>query len=601
LIKSLKGESSIMKRFLAIVLSAALGMAVTPSVTHAAGLPLILNTTVNYTQNTLTVNGQNFGSKPVVMLNNLEFPTVSSSSSEIVADFPSGYPPSSFTPGTYFLTVQYSNQLPSLFTAAIGMAGPQGPAGPAGATGAQGPQGPQGATGTAGAAGSMGPPGPMGPAGPIGLTGATGATGATGPAGPAGSAGAIGATGPQGPVGLTGATGAQGSAGPQGPQGPQGSQGPAGQNGTGVLTDSSGDTAVGLQALNGTIVYGYGTENTATGYQALYSNTQSYNTATGYQALYSNVFGSSNTANGEQALYSNTKGANNTATGTGALYSNTLGNANTATGAFALFSNTYGGEYNGGNTATGTAALYSNTTGDQNTATGSGALNANTTGGANTATGSGALDSNTTGGQNTAVGASALVSATTGSYNVAIGSVAGQNITTTSYNIDIGNQGVATDSGIVRIGDGGTNNTATYLSGAVYGQSFNPSSDANLKTDFRAVEPAAILASLSALPVQTWRFKNDANQTRHIGPTAQDFHSTFAVGDDDKHISVTDEGGVALVAAKALSEALRNSQADLEAQKALTADLQSKVSALQRTVDQLLAIQTPPSTTRRTP
>jgi hypothetical protein len=67
---------------------------------HAAGLPLIISATVNYSQNTLTITGQNFGSSPSVQLDSLTFPTISSASNQIVADFPNSTPPSSFTPGT---------------------------------------------------------------------------------------------------------------------------------------------------------------------------------------------------------------------------------------------------------------------------------------------------------------------------------------------------------------------------------------------------------------------------------------------------------------------------------------------------------------------
>ena len=56
-----------------------------------------------------------------------------------------------------------------------------------------------------------------------------------------------------------------------------------------------------------------------------YNTTGGNNTANGYQALYSNTTGASNTANGYQALYSNTTGASNTANGYQALYSNTTG------------------------------------------------------------------------------------------------------------------------------------------------------------------------------------------------------------------------------------------------------------------------------------
>lgn len=70
---------------------------------QAAGLPLVISATVDYAHNTLTISGQNFGNNPAVTLDALAFPSQSpSSSSQIVANFPSGKAASSFTPGTYF-------------------------------------------------------------------------------------------------------------------------------------------------------------------------------------------------------------------------------------------------------------------------------------------------------------------------------------------------------------------------------------------------------------------------------------------------------------------------------------------------------------------
>jgi len=57
-----------------------------------------------------------------------------------------------------------------------------------------------------------------------------------------------------------------------------------------------------------------------------------FNTASGYQALYFNTDGRENTATGRQALFSNTTGIDNTADGYGALFSNTTGSSNTALG-----------------------------------------------------------------------------------------------------------------------------------------------------------------------------------------------------------------------------------------------------------------------------
>jgi len=172
--------------------------ALRPSPALAAGLPLVISATVDYTQGTLTISGQNFGSAPTVTLDSLAFPTQSNSSGKIVANFPSGKAPSSFLPGTYFLTVQFKNQLPSIFAVDIGANGAPGPVGPVG---------PRGLPGVAGAVGAAGPVGPSGLPGPMGATGAQGLTGAAGPIGPQGMpgpVGATGATGPQGPAGSSG-------------------------------------------------------------------------------------------------------------------------------------------------------------------------------------------------------------------------------------------------------------------------------------------------------------------------------------------------------------------------------------------------------------
>jgi hypothetical protein len=68
----------------------------------------------------------------------------------------------------------------------------------------------------------------------------------------------------------------------------------------------SGNTASGYNALASNTT---GFANTANGYQALYANTISYwNIASGYQALSSNI-GYFNTANGVQALYLNASGS----------------------------------------------------------------------------------------------------------------------------------------------------------------------------------------------------------------------------------------------------------------------------------------------------
>lgn len=78
----------------------------------------------------------------------------------------------------------------------------------------------------------------------------------------------------------------------------------------------------------------------------------------------------------------------------------------------------------------------------------------------NTALGVNALTANTTGVANMASGNGALQSNTTGSNNTAIGNLAGQNQTTGSDNIYVVNEGVAGESGTIKIGTPGNQTTA---------------------------------------------------------------------------------------------------------------------------------------------
>jgi len=153
----------------------------------------------------------------------------------------------------------------------------------------------------------------------------------------------------------------------------------------------------------------------------------------------------------------------NTAVGQFALNSLTTGEQNTATGSRALYSITTGSN----NTATGLATLHANETGNANTATGAEALHDNT-GDRNTASGANALANNTSGENNTAMGTGALLNNKTGVNNIALGSNAGSNITNNN-NIDIGSQGVARDTGVIRIGTRGTHRT-TLIAG-IFGSS----------------------------------------------------------------------------------------------------------------------------------
>ena len=399
-------------------------------------------------------------------------------------------------------------------------------------------------------------------------------------------------------------------------------------------TNGLENTAVGTSALENNRS---GFANTADGVNTLpFNQSGSLNTADGYEALLENMTGSENTAIGMGALENNGSGSNNIALGFFAGLGITTGSSNidignpgvssdtsiirigssqtatyltgilnlstpeiTSGGAILLYSsagpeNFFAGPLAGNGTgdsgleniAIGYGALANNTIGSANTTVGVGALLENTTGIDNTANGFQALDFNTTGNNNTADGYRALGNlgegtGAGGTNNIALGYNAGFAFTANeSSNIDIGNFGVAGESKIIRIGVPGIH-TATYLSGTVYANGVALTSDRNAKEHFTSIDSQTVLAKVAALPVTEWNYKDDRT-AEHIGPMAQDFHAAFGLdGADDKHISVVDEGGVALAAIQGLNQRLEEQAKEKDAE---IAGLKSRLEILERIV-----------------
>jgi Chaperone of endosialidase len=327
-----------------------------------------------------------------------------------------------------------------------------------------------------------------------------------------------------------------------------------------VTSDSMANTAMGTDALLHVKLDESGCHNTASGEDALYSDTSgSYNTATGFSSMFSNTTGNNNTAFGFQSLYYNTTGIDNAAGGYQALYKNT-------TGTF--------------NTASGSGALYANTTGDYSTASGYQALY-NSNGGSNTAAGYQALFANTSGTNNTANGVHALASNTSGSSNVAEGWHAGYNLTTGSNNIDISNVGVGAESGVIRIGTVGTQ-TKTYFAG-IYGTSVSGSavmvnssgqlgvvvSSERFKTDIAPM--GSDTARLQALRPVTFHLKTDPQGEVHYGLIAEEVAKVYP------ELVVRDETGrIDGVRYDELAPMLLN---EMQEQQKVAADQSAKIAA----------------------
>jgi hypothetical protein len=360
--------------------------------------------------------------------------------------------------------------------------------------------------------------------------------------------------------------------------GPSGNSTTSGSDNTAIgvsalgFTDGSDNTAMGADALG----YNGGSDNTAMGFEALFNGYGSYNIGLGFRAGFNFIENES----------SNIDIGNPGVTGDNNIIR--IGSGQSQTFIAGVINGNGGGL---------TSLNASQLTSIGNTSGGSGNFfvgpsgNSTMSGGFNTAIGAGALLYNTSGQYNTAIGFGALYNNTNGSSNIALGYEAGSNITNTSHNIDIGNAGTNTDSGIIRIGTTGVQ-TATYLAGTVYANGVALTSDRNAKENFTAVNAREVLAKVASLPVTEWNYKTDSKDVQHIGPMAQDFQAAFQLGTDDKHISVVDEGGVALAAIQGLNQKLNEKDAEIETlkEKAAKVDsLEKRLTELEQVVQSLAA------------
>jgi len=124
----------------------------------------------------------------------------------------------------------------------------------------------------------------------------------------------------------------------------------------------------------------------------------------------------------------------------------------------------------------------------------------------------------------------------------------------------------------------------TIVKGTVTANGVLLTSDRNAKENFQPLNGREVLAKVAALPVTEWNYKSDDQTQKHIGPMAQDFQAAFQLTSDDKHISVVDEGGVALAAIQGLNQKL---EAETKAKDAEIAALQQSVAGLKQQLQRL--------------
>lgn len=108
-----------------------------------------------------------------------------------------------------------------------------------------------------------------------------------------------------------------------------------------------------------------------------------------------------------------------------------------------------------------------------------------------------------------------------------------------------------------------TADDAAFFQMPVHATAFNTTSTQDAKTGFEPVDPDSVLAGVRSLEVRTWTFE-DGEGGRHMGPTAEDFHQTFGLGEDDSHIATVDADGVGLAAIKGLADRLESATDRIE-------------------------------------
>lgn len=80
-----------------------------------------------------------------------------------------------------------------------------------------------------------------------------------------------------------------------------------------------------------------------------------------------------------------------------------------------------------------------------------------------------------------------------------------------------------------------------------------------------------------------WSYRDDPDTT-HVGPMAEDFHTAFGVGPDDRHISSVDADGVSLAAIQGLHRLLAEKEARLRRLEEENRALAQRLGAIERAI-----------------
>ncbi len=135
----------------------------------------------------------------------------------------------------------------------------------------------------------------------------------------------------------------------------------------------------------------------------------------------------------------------------------------------------------------------------------------------------------------------------------------------------------------VRTGDASAPDTQMELSesGDLYiNGSLTQLSSRHAKGNFRNVDPGSLLRKVNELPISQWNYLHQSEDVKHLGPTAEDFHAAFGLGQRPTEIAPSDIAGVALAAVQALTTEVAERDRRIEALEARLQQLEQHLGSL---------------------
>lgn len=102
-------------------------------------------------------------------------------------------------------------------------------------------------------------------------------------------------------------------------------------------------------------------------------------------------------------------------------------------------------------------------------------------------------------------------------------------------------------------------------------------SSRHAKANFRSIDGSALLGKVAELPISVWNYLHQPEQVRHLGPTAEDFHAAFGLGEQPTQIAPSDLAGVALAAVQVLTQELAERDRQVQTLEARLQQLEQRL------------------------